>query len=195
MNANNIDIHQMDVNMAFLNTPLSDEIYITQLQGFINKTHLNHICCLYKSLYGLKQSPYEWNKTFNNHLHTSGFKPSSANPCIYIQWTAEHIAIMAIYINDCTIIMHTKLLKDIKMMLTNQFQMKDLREVNSVLGIEIHHDQQLRCLSIRQLSKVNNILTTFRMHNCKPIAMPMVPGLNLQKLATTIEEDLQLPYQ
>ncbi|ELR16765.1 retrotransposon RIRE1 poly protein, putative [Acanthamoeba castellanii str. Neff] len=85
MNANNIEVHQMDVDMAFLNTLLTDEIYIMQPQGFINTSQPDHVCCLYKSLYGLKQSPYKWNKTFNNHLHTSSFEPADLDLCIYIQ--------------------------------------------------------------------------------------------------------------
>ena len=36
-----------------------------------------------KSLYGLKQSPRCWNKTFSSYLESKGYKQSEADPCIY----------------------------------------------------------------------------------------------------------------
>jgi hypothetical protein len=61
-------IHQMDVTTAFLNTTLTKENYIHQLEGFINPERLDHVCHLCKSLYRLKQAPLKWNCTLDNHL-------------------------------------------------------------------------------------------------------------------------------
>jgi len=37
MNACNLEIHQVDIDMVFLHTKLTEEIYISQPEGFINK--------------------------------------------------------------------------------------------------------------------------------------------------------------
>jgi hypothetical protein len=47
-------IHQMGVKTIFLNGELEEEIYMTQLDGFIVKGQVGKVCKLLKSLYGLK---------------------------------------------------------------------------------------------------------------------------------------------
>ncbi len=53
----NYHIHQMDVITAFLNGVLREEIYISQLEGYIKPDTAHQVCRLLKSLYGLKQAP------------------------------------------------------------------------------------------------------------------------------------------
>ena len=49
-----LKIHQMDVKTAFLNGDLDEEIYMDQLEGFVEPGQDNKVCKLTKSLYGLK---------------------------------------------------------------------------------------------------------------------------------------------
>nr|GFB36417.1 60S ribosomal protein L23a [Tanacetum cinerariifolium] len=53
----NLEVHQMDVKMAFLNGDLEEEIYMNQLEGFIAPGQEGKVFRLVKSLYGLKQAP------------------------------------------------------------------------------------------------------------------------------------------
>jgi len=50
----NLNIHQMNVTIAFLNGELNEEIYIEQSKEFIVKGQEHRVCKLVKSLYGLK---------------------------------------------------------------------------------------------------------------------------------------------
>ena len=52
-----LEIHQMDVKIAFLNGDLNEEIYMNQLEGFVCPGQEKKVCRLVKSLYGLKQTP------------------------------------------------------------------------------------------------------------------------------------------
>ena len=47
----NLEIHQMDVKISFLNDELNDEIYMEQPKGFIVPSQEKKVCRLVKSLY------------------------------------------------------------------------------------------------------------------------------------------------
>nr|GFA20674.1 Gag-Pol polyprotein [Tanacetum cinerariifolium] len=50
----------MDVNTAFLNGELKEEIYVSQPKGFVVPDHPTHVYRLKKALYGLKQAHRAW---------------------------------------------------------------------------------------------------------------------------------------
>ena len=55
----------MDVETAFLNAELKEEIYMHPPVGMTVKE--GHVLRLRKTLYGLKQSPREWNANLDNY--------------------------------------------------------------------------------------------------------------------------------
>ncbi|GKD33344.1 retrovirus-related pol polyprotein from transposon TNT 1-94 [Tanacetum coccineum] len=61
-------IYQMDVKMAFLNSPLKEEVYVAQLEGFVDPDHPEKVYLLRKALYGLKQAPRAWYDELSNFL-------------------------------------------------------------------------------------------------------------------------------
>nr|GEV06096.1 retrovirus-related Pol polyprotein from transposon TNT 1-94 [Tanacetum cinerariifolium] len=64
----NITIFQMDVKTAFLNGPLKEEVYGSQLDGFVNIDFLDHVYRFKKALYGLKQAPRAWHDKLSSFL-------------------------------------------------------------------------------------------------------------------------------
>jgi hypothetical protein len=46
----------MDVKMTFLNGNLTEDVYMTQLEGFVDLKNARKICKLQMSIYGLKQA-------------------------------------------------------------------------------------------------------------------------------------------
>jgi Reverse transcriptase (RNA-dependent DNA polymerase) len=53
-------IPQIDAKTAFLNGDIDLELYITQIEGFEDKSYPHMVLKLNKSLYGLKQAPRIW---------------------------------------------------------------------------------------------------------------------------------------
>ena len=64
----NMELVQMDMKTAFLHGGLEEEIYITQPDGFKVPGKKDWVCKLNKSLYGLKQSPRQWYKRFDQFM-------------------------------------------------------------------------------------------------------------------------------
>ncbi|GJW52173.1 retrovirus-related pol polyprotein from transposon TNT 1-94 [Tanacetum coccineum] len=54
----NMTIYQMDVKMAFFNGELKEEVYVSQLEGFVDQDNPSHVYKLKKAVYGLKQAPH-----------------------------------------------------------------------------------------------------------------------------------------
>ena len=52
------------------------------------------------SLYGLKQSPHQWNKRFDGFLIGIGFKKSSYDSCLYFKGSiVEDMVMLLIYVD------------------------------------------------------------------------------------------------
>jgi len=61
-------LFQMDLNSAFLNGYLHEEVYVEQPKGFIDSNFPNHVYKLKKALYGLKQNPRAWYERLTEFL-------------------------------------------------------------------------------------------------------------------------------
>ena len=78
-NAQDWEIHQMDVKTAFLNGSLDCEIYMSKPEGFVDPDRPNHVCKLKKSNYGLKRSVRCWNTILDEYLKSVGYRKSKAD--------------------------------------------------------------------------------------------------------------------
>nr|GEV79003.1 hypothetical protein [Tanacetum cinerariifolium] len=67
----NMMISQMDVKMAFLNSELKEEVYVSQPERFVEQDNPSHVYKLKKALYGLKQAPHAWHYS-NEELENGG---------------------------------------------------------------------------------------------------------------------------
>ena len=115
----------MDVVAAFLNGQLEEEIYMEQPDGYIESGKENFVCKLNESLYGLKQSLRCWNTVFREYMETIHFKPSTADPCVYVQG-GEDMTIVAVYVDDLIIVTKTpEEIRKVKEYLEACFKMKD----------------------------------------------------------------------
>nr|GEU37618.1 reverse transcriptase domain-containing protein [Tanacetum cinerariifolium] len=64
----NMTIFQMDVKTAFLNDELIEEVYVSQLEGFVDQDNPSYVYKLTKALYGLKQAPRAWYDMISSFL-------------------------------------------------------------------------------------------------------------------------------
>ena len=195
-----MEVEQMDVNTAFLNGNLEEEIYMKQPPGFEVKGKESFVCKLKKSLYGLKQSPRQWNLVMDRFLNQNGFKNCSADACIYIKKVGTQVTMISLYVDDLLIgSTSSKMMKETKQMLNERFEMKDLKKLKFCLGIEFVWGDDGSCL-LRQRQYILDVLKRFNMMDCKAVATPMQSGVKLTKdMCATSVKDIQemknVPYR
>jgi hypothetical protein len=79
----NFKLHQMDVKSAFLNSPISEEVYVEQPLGYEDPQFPNHVYKLHKALYGLKQVPRAWYECLKEFLLKKCFEIGKADPTLF----------------------------------------------------------------------------------------------------------------
>ena len=97
-----------------------------QLEGLLSMDK-KKTCKFVKSLYGLKQTPKQWHEKFDKVMFSSKYKTKKINKCIYMKNTDKFYVIACLYLDDILILDNNDhMIKSIKKMLTNKFDMKDL---------------------------------------------------------------------
>jgi hypothetical protein len=87
-----MEIEQMDVDVAFLNGEIDGDVYIEQSEGFDDGT--GRVCRLKRTLYGLRQSPRAWYLTLRTFLKSLGLRPAAADASVFTGsglWVAVYI--------------------------------------------------------------------------------------------------------
>ena len=62
---------------------LKEELYMMQLEGFVNPKDANKVCKLQRSIYGLVQSSRSWNICFDKVIEAYGFIQTCGEACNY----------------------------------------------------------------------------------------------------------------
>lgn len=130
----NFNIEQIDINAAYLNANLDEDIYMKIPEGFPNNK--NKYWKLNKAIYGLKQSGRAWNNKLNDILTQMNFKRLQCYPCVYKkEKNNEIICILAVYVDDILITGENYEIYKTKKLIKKYFQIKDI--VNADFIIEI----------------------------------------------------------
>ncbi|GKC02224.1 retrovirus-related pol polyprotein from transposon TNT 1-94 [Tanacetum coccineum] len=166
------ELEQLDVKTAFLYGNLKEGIYMRQPPRYKQG---NKVCLLKKSFYGLKQSPRQWYKRFDEYMLSNGFKRSSYDICVYyMSYAPGGYIYILLYVDDMLIACKSKAkIGSTKSSLKNEFDMKELGEAKKILGMAIVMDWSRKILRVSQSGYVYKILNNFRIDNGKSVKMPL----------------------
>ncbi len=179
----NMFVHQMDVETAFLNGDLQEDVYLQQPEGF-ERGGSDYICKLKKSLYGLKQSPRCWNLKLHDYLIKAGYVQGKADPCVYHR--EKKTGIIAVYVDDLLLAAdQEEKLKKMKQELATRFKMKDMGPLHFLLGVKI--SKVPNGLRLDQESYLRQLVQKFGLEDAKPTATPAVPNGSSEDGTTTAE--------
>ncbi|KAK5795313.1 hypothetical protein PVK06_036574 [Gossypium arboreum] len=97
---------QVDINNAFLNGDLQEEIYMVQPPGFkqLGDNGQQLVCRLKKVLYGLKQAPRAWFHKLKEFLVDTGFVASKADTSLFVSQSGFQLMYVLVYVDDIIVI-------------------------------------------------------------------------------------------
>ncbi|GJS21486.1 zinc finger, CCHC-type containing protein [Tanacetum coccineum] len=150
-------VHHLDVKSAFLHRDLTEEVYVTQPEGFVQQRNSGKVYKLTKALYGLRQAPRAWNVKLDQILKSLDFKKYD----LIITGTPK------------------KEIEVFKSQMKEKFEMSDLGLLAYYLGIEV--TQTGGEITIKQTSYINKILKETSMMDSNDAKIPMDPGTKLVK--------------
>ncbi|GJU46593.1 retrovirus-related pol polyprotein from transposon TNT 1-94 [Tanacetum coccineum] len=91
----NMIVYQMDVKTTFLNGILREEVYVSQLDGFVDQDNLNHVYKLKKALYGLKQATRTSYDLLSKFLLSQEFSKGTVDPTLFIRRQGKDILLIS----------------------------------------------------------------------------------------------------
>lgn len=175
------EVHQMDVKTAFLNGDLDVELYMKQPEGFVTAGQ-ELVCKLRKSLYGLKQAGRAWFEKINAALVNMDFTPLDPDHCVYVRHQGDEVLYIVLYVDDLLLIGSSLAeIKQLKLDLSNRFEMTDLGEAQYVLGLQLSRDRSALTLSLSQSDYIKRLLVRYGMSDTKPVPTPLAVNVRLSK--------------
>ncbi|KAA3481770.1 putative LRR receptor-like serine/threonine-protein kinase [Gossypium australe] len=162
-------LRQVDINNAFLNGDLHEEIYMIQPPGLNNNSLMEN------------NSFVDYGRLFmvlNRPLGRAKFVDSKADNSLFIRRTGSQLLYALVYIDDIIVTGNDSLCIDqFVKELDMRFSLKDLGQLHYFFGIEVIHT--LNCLFLSQKKYILELLQRASMHRSKPSLTPMMTSCNL----------------
>ncbi|KAK2373518.1 hypothetical protein QL285_074549 [Trifolium repens] len=165
-------LHQMDVNNAFLQEQLSEDVYMQQPPGFIHSEFPHRVCKLKKAIYGLKQAPRAWHDLLKTFVLSVGFSTSLSDTSLFIYNKQGVCAFLLVYVDDLLLTgNNTTFLGKFMTELSTKFSLKQLGFPHYFLGIELI---PIECgLLLSQHGYIRELLDKFNMSGAKSTTTPL----------------------
>ena len=93
----------MDVNNAFLQGHLQEDVYMVHPLAFVDKERPHFVCKLHKAIYGLKQAPRVWYHELHSFLINNDFTNSVNDTSLFILKHHGHLLYLLVYVDDIII--------------------------------------------------------------------------------------------
>jgi hypothetical protein len=173
----NWHLHQLDVNNAFLHGDLKEDVYMLVPDG-VSTSKPNQVCKLLKSLYGLKQASRKWYEKLTSLLVAEGYIQSSADHSLFTIHSGSDFTALLVYVDD--IILAGTCLTEIdriKVILDNNFKIKDLGSLKYFLGLEVAQSRE--GITISQRKYCLDLLKDSGLLGSKPASTPLDPAVKL----------------
>jgi hypothetical protein len=173
-----LEIRHVDIQCAFLNGELKEQVYVEQPPLFGDGTA--RVWLLHKTLYGLKQAAREWHNALVRILAELDFVCAHADSGLYVRKHGR--CFIFLWVDDLFIFSRCDGLQELVDIILEKFEGRDLGELSWALGSEIMRDRTAKTITVTQRTKINNLLEKYGMEHCRKSPTPMVPRQQLRSL-------------
>nr|KYP59424.1 Retrovirus-related Pol polyprotein from transposon TNT 1-94 [Cajanus cajan] len=128
----------MDVESAFLNGKISEEVYVCQPPGFENELLSSYVFKLNKALYGLKQAPRAWYEKLSSFLTDNNFIRGKIDSTLFRKIIKDDFIIVQIYVDDIIFgATNENLCQEFSKLMQDEFEISMMGELKFFLGLQI----------------------------------------------------------
>lgn len=169
-----LELHQLDFDTAFLNATVEEDIYMEQPEGFYQGDTPKLVLKLIKALYGLKQAPRQWNATIDAFMQKLSWKPLRSDSCVYIKLTrSNRLMILCLYVDD-TIVAFDKEDREEwfadKKTIADTYAIKDLGECNWILNMKVTRNRDTKTTTLSQQAYVERMINQFGINEARRLS-------------------------
>ena len=119
---------------------------------------------------------------FDKVIKMNGFVRNGEETYIY-KWAIDSVVIFfVLYVDDILLLRNDiPTLQSVKLWLSSQFSMKDLREIFYILGMKIYRDRSRKLLRLTQSTYIDILLKRFNIDKFKKGYLSIGHGITLSK--------------
>ncbi|GAW03370.1 Gag-Pol polyprotein [Lentinula edodes] len=180
-----LSLFQVDFTAAFLNSPISHEVYMRQPDGFIKPGDEDKVCKLRKSIYGTMQGSHDWQETLAAGYSEDGYITSRADPCIRYRRVGDEYTLTSTYGDD---VCGGSSTEDGRLRAVKDLAKRwESNEVSShvLLGMNIQQNP----ITISQKPYILRMLEHFQLLHVRHRHTPLPPNVKLCEAPTPLPDD------
>jgi hypothetical protein len=175
--AEDYELHQLDVETAFLNASVKENLYMKVPAG-LEATDPGTVCKLNKALYGIKQAPHEWHAEIALTLLHLGYARAVYDPCLFLKRSRTlHLIIFPLFVDDSFPAFHlsdtAELQSDISY-LQSKYKLKYNETPSLVLGMRLTRNREKRSITLDQEVYIRRIIEENNMGETKEVKTPEI---------------------
>nr|GEV73755.1 retrovirus-related Pol polyprotein from transposon TNT 1-94 [Tanacetum cinerariifolium] len=132
----NMIIYQRNVKTNFLNDKRKEEVYVSQLEGFVDHENPSHVYKLKKALYGVKRAPHAWYDMLSSILISQHFSKGAVDPTLFTRKPENDLLLEQIYVDDIILAStNTAMCDEFANLMTTKFKMSMMGRMSFFLGL------------------------------------------------------------
>ena len=221
--SNNWEIEQIDFIGAFLNSELSETIYMDIPDGFLEFTEslltdsklwsniqrqrlltllkeagfnpsIKQAILLKKALYGLKQAPRKWQHRLKDLISSEGFLPLASDAAVF--YNKQTSTFIVTYVDDCLLVgPNITYINQLKRKFHKVYAIEDRGPASFFLGVQIIRNRKEGLLWLHQAQFIAEVLAKFGLQDTKLQLIPLQPGILNESSGKDLSPTDQSLYQ
>ena len=178
--SNDLHMRQFDIKTAFLYGSIQEDIYMEQVEGYVDPAWIDAVCKLLQALYGLRQSNRAWSKKMEVFLKAFGLIQAEADHCVYYSRQDGVLTIVTIFVDDGLICSNSSVrIESILKYMSDVFVTK-VTDPEVYVGLHLTRDRNQRVISIDQERYIQEkIIVQYGLQDAHPITTPADPNSRL----------------